>query len=204
MTYIWINPVTDRMYDSEGLNRFLTAHGFCRVYCREDWGSVVREKYQKLAAESRDTVADVRCPAVERLLKEMKKHPGLTVPGIEPILIHCAREISGREELLGCPKIITTPCHALAEAGNQLQLLETEFLPWNHFLKRLGAKFPGELLKDSPIPPGFFGKPQETDVVTGVKEVESYLKEKRWNKVKMVELLYCRGGCHVGDGVTGL
>ena len=74
----------------------------------------------------------------------------------------------------------------------------------NHFLKRLGVKFPGELLKNSPIPPGFFGKPQETDVVTGVKEVESYLKEKRWNKVKMVELLYCRGGCHVGDGVTGL
>ena len=74
-------------------------HGFCRVNCREDWGTAVREKYRKLTKEVTGAVADVRCPVVERLLREMD-HPGLTAPDIEPILLHCAREISGRACLL--------------------------------------------------------------------------------------------------------
>lgn len=205
MTYIWINPVTDRMYDKGRLEDFLRNHGYCRVECRENWGAVVREKYLQLKKEvsavAGSTVADVRCPVVEHLIRG-GDHPGLVVPEIEPILLHCGREISGREDLRGKKKIITTPCRALAEAGNRLNLEETEFLPWNLFLKRLGRVLPGKNLENSPIPPGFFGPPEEAEAVTGPKEVEDYLQEKKWKGGTIVEFLYCKEGCHRGDGVA--
>ena len=40
--------------------------------------------------------------------------------------------------------------------------------------------------------------------MTGPETVERYLKEKGWRGAEMVEFLYCDGGCHSGDGVTGL
>ena len=45
MTYIWINPVTEHMYQASVLESFLERHGLTRVRCRRDWGAVVREKY---------------------------------------------------------------------------------------------------------------------------------------------------------------
>ncbi len=329
MTYILINPVVDRMYAGEELAAFLERHRLCRVFCETDWGAVVREKYRRLAESGGGTVADVRCPEVERRLKRgtaqsecwaacpesmgtagereescRRKRPrecrelsvslaglaedgremsvslagltkdgpepsgglaglakdgrepsvslaGLTkngsepsvslaglaedgrepsvslaglaedgpepsgslaVPAIEPILLHCAREIAGRPELWGEKKIITTPCQALADAGNELGLSDTEFIPWNRLLERLEpSRGPGDgnhlkagTLEESPIPPGFFSALGEVDSVTGPDAVERYLGRECWKGVKLVELLYCDGGCHNGDGVTGL
>ena len=137
---------------------------------------------------------------------------GLAVPAIEPILLHCAREIAGRPELWGEKKIITTPCQALADAGNELGLSDTEFIPWNRLLERLepsrglgnGNRLKAGALEESPIPPGFFSSLGEVDSVTGPDAVERYLGRECWKGVKLVELLYCDGGCHNGDGVTGL
>ena len=301
MTYILINPVVDRMYAGEELAAFLERHRLCRVFCETDWGAVVREKYRRLAESGGGTVADVRCPEVERRLKRgtaqsecwtacpesmgtagereescRRKRPrecrelsvslaglaedgrepsaslagrtkdgpkpsgslaglekdgrepsaslagrtkdgpelsgGLAVPAIEPILLHCAREIAGRPELWGEKKIITTPCQALADAGNELGLSDTEFIPWNRLLERLEPSLgPGDgnhlkagTLEESPIPPGFFSSLGEVDSVTGPDAVERYLGRECWKGVKLVELLYCDGGCHNGDGVTGL
>ena len=39
MTYIWINPVTEHMYQASALESFLERHGLTRVRCRRDWGS---------------------------------------------------------------------------------------------------------------------------------------------------------------------
>ncbi len=315
MTYILINPVVDRMYAGEELAAFLERHRLCRVFCETDWGAVVREKYRRLAESGGGTVADVRCPEVERRLKRGTAHSecwaacpesmgtagereescrrerprgcrelsvslaglakdgrepsvslaglaedgrepsaslagrtkdgpkpsgslaglekdgrepsaslagrtkdgpepsgGLAVPAIEPILLHCAREIAGRPELWGEKKIITTPCQALADAGNELGLSDTEFIPWNRLLERLEPSLgPGDgnhlkagTLEESPIPPGFFSSLGEVDSVTGPDAVERYLGRECWKGVKLVELLYCDGGCHNGDGVTGL
>lgn len=134
------------------------------------------------------------------------------MPAIEPILLHCAREIAGRPELWGEKKIITTPCQALADAGNELGLSDTEFIPWNRLLERLepscrpgtGNRLKAGALEESPIPPGFFSSLGEVDSVTGPDAVERYLGRECWKGVKLVELLYCDGGCHNGDGVTGL
>ena len=301
MTYILINPVVDRMYAGEELAAFLERHRLCRVFCETDWGAVVREKYRRLAESGGGTVADVRCPEVERRLKRgaahsecwaacpesmgtagereercRRKRPrghrepsvslaglaedgrepsaslaglakdgrepsvslaglaedgrepsaslagrtkdgpepsgSLAVPAIEPILLHCAREIAGRPELWGEKKIITTPCQALADAGNELGLSDTEFIPWNRLLERLepsrgpgdGNRLKAGTLEESPIPPGFFSALGEVDSVTGPDAVERYLGRECWKGVKLVELLYCDGGCHNGDGVTGL
>ena len=287
MTYILINPVVDRMYAGEELAAFLERHRLCRVFCETDWGAVVREKYRRLAESGGGTVADVRCPEVERRLKRgtaqsecwaacpesmgtvgereescRRKRPrerrelsvslaglaedgpepsgglaglaedgrepsaslaglakdgpepsgSLAVPAIEPILLHCAREIAGRPELWGEKKIITTPCQVLADAGNELGLSDTEFIPWNRLLERLepsrgpgnGNRLKAGTLEESPIPPGFFSSLGEVDSVTGPDAVERYLGRECWKGVKLVELLYCDGGCHNGDGVTGL
>lgn len=69
------------------------------------------------------------CPEAVRLLEEIQKEPenesgieNLKVAPIEPILLHCARELSTRPDLADGEKIITTPCQSLAVLGNSLGL----------------------------------------------------------------------------------
>ena len=105
-----------------------------------------------------DTVADMRCPVAGGMAADYRHRyeeqgpgersqgeqgPHLVIPDIEPILIHCAREISGRRDLCDGQKLITTPCQALADAGNALKLKDTRFLAWNGLLKELGDTVEG-------------------------------------------------------------
>ena len=57
MRYIWINPVTESMYEEPVMEEFLTKHGFTRVRCMVDWGQAVKEKYREMLDGCRDTVA---------------------------------------------------------------------------------------------------------------------------------------------------
>lgn len=202
MKYIWINPVTESMYRKPVLDGFLQKHGFTRVWCRTDWGREVKEKYRKMLDGCRDTVADARCPMACELVKSMAED-GVRAAGIEPILIHCAREISSREDLRNGEKIITTPCVSLADMGNSLRLPNTRFITWNALLKELGQRPEGKQLHASPIPPGFFaGMEERVQSLTGKEEIEAYMKSGRWKEVRLMEMLYCHKGCHNGDGVV--
>ena len=98
MRYIWINPVTESMYEEPVMEEFLTKHGFTRVRCMVDWGQAVKEKYREMLDGCRDTVADARCPMACGLVEALAVD-GVRAAAIEPILIHCAREISGRRDL---------------------------------------------------------------------------------------------------------
>lgn len=210
MTYIWINPVTEHMYHVSTLETFLERHGLTRVRCRGDWGAVVREKYRIRAGETEGTVVDARCPMACNLARELTQGsapgglPGnFHIPDIEPILIHCAREISAREDLKGKPKLITTPCRALAEAGNALELADTRFLTWNGLMESVGEILPGDPPEDSPIPPGFFDSlGLEMDSLTGCGPIEAYIRAGGRDEARLAELLYCENGCHNGDGVV--
>ena len=205
MRYIWINPVVDRMYDRSCLHLLLQKHGYLRVECRENWGQRVLKEYKRLAESSQVPVADVRCPKVWKLLEERYKGNGILIPAIEPILMHCARVIAGREELKGKAKVITTPCEILADIGNKAKLPETRFVSWKQFLLELGERLESEKLESSPIPPGFFQNLQCLVVsITGEDEVCSYLKNGDYGAARMIELLWCRDGCHHGDGVIDL
>lgn len=124
------------------------------------------------------------------------------MPDIEPILIHCAREISSRRDLKDGKKLITTPCQSLADRGNTLKLEGTRFLTWNRLVEELGGRPAGRRLKASPIPPGFFDQLNlETVSITGKETMEEYVRGGRWREVGLMELLYCDEGCHNGDGV---
>ena len=137
MQYLWINPVSAGMCEEDSLKRFLERHDLTRVECRGDWGRIVRERYEA-GLRAGVTLADARCPEAVRLLEEIQKEPenesgieNLKVAPIEPILLHCARELSTRPDLADGEKIITTPCQSLAVLGNSLGLENTRFIAWN-------------------------------------------------------------------------
>lgn len=203
MTYLWINPVSERMISENSLKTLLEAHKLVQVRCCEDWVSIVRQKYAALMAYTAGTVADARCPAAVDLVREIE--PQIQVADIEPILFHCAREISSRLDLSDGSKIITTPCRILAERGNELGLKDTRFVSWKDFLAELGEKLE-PAPSASPIPPGFFaGLPFPVVSLSGQEEIAGYMRDhcgKEEQKLKrLMELLYCSQGCHVGDGV---
>ena len=127
MKYIWINPVTANMYDPHALNRFLNDHNYIQVEASKQWLDVVKKKYKQAIESAEHTVIDMRCPKIIDFIDAYELRNKVTIPVINPILIHCARELSIREDLLEHEKIITTPCQALADLGNSLCLPETAF-----------------------------------------------------------------------------
>lgn len=206
MAYIWINPVVESMYEPYALTDFLKKYGYEQIRTTGDWLNVVKEKYRMAVREANHPVIDMRCPRTKEVLDESGVTSDVTIPAIEPILIHCAREISGREDLQGEEKVITTPCQALADMGNELNLPDTWFVPWNQFLQILGEKPTGDQPKESPIPPGFFeGLELKTTSVTGeddiLKYLQKHLRKDVSNNIQLVEMLFCKEGCHNGDGI---
>ena len=208
MAYIWINPVVDRMYEREVLETFLHKHGYERFDVAADWLNVVKEKYRDVVHRTNDNdiVIDMRCPKTKELLDEMGIETGVLFPDIHPILIHCGQEGSQREDLRDDEKIITTPCQALADKGNALGLENTKFVSWRVFLDMLGEQPEGHLPEQSPIPIGFFSElGVRTDSVTGEEEIRAYFEKFRMRReqgaVQLVEILYCKDGCHNGDGI---
>lgn len=202
MAYIWINPVTDSMYATDVLNEFLCQYGLKRIQTFIDWRKVVKEKYGVAVAQATHPVVDMRCPKIKELLDELGVTSAVTSPEIEPILIHCARECSKREELSGEEKIITTPCQALADMGNRLGLKDTWFVPWNRLVEALGGGPECIPQKASPIPPGFFTDlGLRTESISGEEEIRNYFQNGIANEVQLIEMLFCQKGCHNGDGV---
>lgn len=190
------------MYETDILDAFLQQNGYKRFYASEDWLTIVKQKYQLQIEQTTNTIMDVRCPKVRELLDEIQVLSDFTIPEIEPILIHCGREGSLREDLQAEEKIITTPCKALADMGNAFGLKNTWFVPWNQFLQSIGKKPEGKLPEESPIPPGFFSElGMETVSVTGEEKIRKYLEKPISEEVQIVEMLFCKEGCHNGDGI---
>ncbi|WP_458407072.1 hypothetical protein [Anaerotignum sp.] len=202
MKYIWINPVTANMYDPNALNAFLSKHGYTRVEASAHWLETVKEKYKQAVDTAEHTLIDMRCPKIIDFIDAYDLRDSVTIPSIEPILIHCGREISKREDLLGYEKVITTPCQALADLGNSLNLKETLFLPWNQFLASFGDGLTAVPPEESPIPPGFFdGLDCKMTSVTEKQNICDFFENFKPEEFDLVELLYCRDGCHNGDGI---
>lgn len=233
LTYLWINPVSERMVSEQTLKRILTEHQLTQVRCQKDWGGIVLKKYAELMTHVNGTVADARCPEAVNLIEHYNEEKNLSiqVADIEPILLHCARELSARADLANGEKIITTPCRILAEQGNALELPRTRFVSWKDFLSELGETLE-PAPEASPIPPGFFaGLSVPVLSLSGQEEIEAYLQNGIMAETQkaaerlvtgtagaenqdtetvtdgversplLLELLYCRQGCHMGDGV---
>lgn len=216
MAYIWINPVTESMYEPKVLAEFLKKHGYEQIKTTGDWLNIVKEKYRIAASKATGPVIDMRCPKTKEVLDQSGVTSDVYIPTIEPILIHCARELSERGDLQEEEKVITTPCQALADMGNALNLPKTRFVPWNQFLQSLhdrqrsGVSTANITIqkspKESPIPPGFFeGLELKTTSVTGeddiFKYLQKHLRKDVSNNIQLVEVLFCKEGCHNGDGI---
>ena len=99
MKYIFINPVVAQMYEKESLDKVLLHNGYQRVEVEKDWHGIVKEKYQKLLQETNLPIIDRRCPKAVESIAPYLDSKKMVVPTIEPILIHCAMELAGREDL---------------------------------------------------------------------------------------------------------
>ena len=202
MTFIWINPVTASLYPADDLNAFLKRNGYQRVEASPHWPETVREKYKRALETTDRTVIDMRCPKIAERIDLHGLRENVTLPAIEPILIHCGREISEREDLRGTEKLITTPCQALADFGNSLGLKETKFLPWNLFLSAFDDAPAASPLESSPIPPGFFAELNCRKIsVTEKAHIDALFRNFPQDTFDLIELLYCKNGCHNGDGI---
>ncbi|MBR2851622.1 MAG: hypothetical protein IKB91_04425 [Anaerotignum sp.] len=202
MNYIWINPVTANMYDPTALQDYLASHGFIMVEASAHWLETVKEKYKRATETTEHTIIDMRCPRIIDLVNAYELTEQVTIPDIEPILIHCGRELSEREDLRGHEKIITTPCQSLADLGNSLGLPKTTFLPWNQFLSAHGGELAAVPPKESPIPPGFFDELNCKKIsVTGREAICDLFENFGPEEYTLIELLYCKEGCHNGDGI---
>ena len=202
MKYIWVNPVAAGMYEPEILDEFLKQHGYERFETSMDWLSIVREKYGEAVKRSDKTVIDMRCPKAAELVREIGESLEVTFPDIYPILIHCGQEAGITEELLNAEKVITTGCKSLADMGNALNISKTKFISWNEFLKSFENAPKGTMLKKSPIPLGFFEPLNlKCKSLTGEDEIRDYFDDFQPGEVDLVEMLYCKDGCHNGDGI---
>lgn len=201
MTYIWFNPVIIAMYGWNQLETFAKNNQFQSVQCKEDWGSYVKDRYKEHLTVATKTILDMRCPKAVDYIKEHFPAEEYTFPDIEPILIHCAREVhknmTGDDRLL-----ITTPCQELAEYGNKLDLKNTTFISFNQLLEEKHAKLSPSDLSASPIPPGFFhGSSNDCITLTGEEEIQLFFSHPQNTNLRLIELLYCPQGCHNGGGV---
>ncbi len=201
MPYIFLNPVVKKMYKEKSLLEFLSSRAFVPVECEKDWISEVLAKYKKAIENSPLPLVDMRCPLAVALVKEKVPDLEAAYPEIEPILIHCAREISKKYSHLA-PVVITSPCRSLAEYGNFLGLVNTRFVSWNDFVEENSCQLKKTILQKSPIPPGFFSKIEEKALsVSGRENILRFFAENKYKDSKIVELLYCQDGCNNGDGV---
>lgn len=200
--FLWINPVATEMYDSPGLRQQLEQRGFEVVACGQDHIAAVREKYRLAIAKAEGCLADMRCPLAVDYIKAEYNPPFLEYPAIEPILLHCARELQQRLEGKG-RLYVTTPCEALRDLGRSLNLPGVAFLTWVEFVRQEGLLLQKAALQASPIPPGFFGEYGARGGMLDSKEKidEFFSAGPQQPAESILELLYCPQGCHKGNGV---
>lgn len=202
--YIWLNPVAQAMYGGADLDKQLKERGFLQVQHQGDHIATVKEKYRQAVRATSGCVADVRCPLAVQYIRDKYHGNDLDFPDIEPILLHCARELQQTLKDKGT-LLVTTPCKSLSEQGAALHLPNTTFLPFLQFAQSEGIRLTQQALQDSPIPPGFFAEYGDSAKVLDSKEkIDRYFShpETRGSE-RILELLYCPRGCHHGDGIQG-
>lgn len=165
------------MYHKEELCDVLKKNGYERVDVTVDWHALVREKYKSTLDEATMPVLDRRCPLAISHIEEQIQNKPVLIPPIEPILIHCAIELSKRESLKGKKKIITTPCESLVAHGNQLKLEDTFFVSWKEFVKTLNGKLDLSYCEGKPGQVAPNGGRYYFEIGYNEKIIQLYLKE---------------------------
>jgi hypothetical protein len=124
-----------------------------------------------------------------------------------PILMVCAQDLYKlyvQSSQAPADLTIVTPCSSLAEAGNDKLGTIARFITWTDFCYEQELSFQLPRAVSSPIPPGYFQFPEYRVLeASGPSAVKRLLEQSAMNpgEADLLELLYCDGGCHNGDGV---
>ena len=199
--YIWLNPVVLKMYDQEELTASLESLGFQIVACEVNHLQSVKDKYKRNFGGCRHLLCDNRCPKAISYVKAHYDQDSLEYSEIQPILIHCAEELANRYEDEDVELYIITPCTDLRELGSKLAFKNTIFQTWTEFCQNHHLTFISKSTKASPIPPGFFDNIPHVVSLASKDEIDRYFKEPSGKDKQLIEMLYCKDGCHNGDGV---
>lgn len=193
--YIWLNPVVSDSYNIKILEKILNNFGFKIVTPLKNHLEIVKGEYKDLLSKEKKTILDMRCPMIVDYFAYHKLD--VKFPKIEPILIHVSRELEKREDLKDGIKWIITPCISLKKMGNDLNLENTIFLTFDELYNFLDLNIQGNKLDNSPIPFGFFDNIEKNTC----KISKENLNNLSLKNVRLIEGLYCKNGCHNGDGV---
>jgi len=209
--FVWLNPVIGQMAGAAypALLEALAGRGYTITACPEA-PTEVRQAYLSRLGQSRlRPLIDARCPRVATLIREDFPHLSARIAPIPPILIVCAGILYRRHVAPDPGKAsltVITPCSELADYGKALFGDRIRFETWKAFQRTLGLGRLYPRADASPIPPGFFDYPGVRVLEgSGDGEVRDLLGQAQAGRldpgVEILELLYCRDGCHNGDGV---
>lgn len=207
--YIWINPVVEAMAGSlyPTILGDITIRGFTVVSCSTGLEKV-RQDYRKcLETSVNKPVIDTRCPLVGYMVNGHYPKLRIYQADVLPILMVCAQdlyEMYVRTSQVQADLTIVTPCSSLAELGNEKLADIAHFITWTDFCYEQELPFRLARAASSPIPPGYFQFPEYRVLeASGTTAVKSLLDQSAMNpgEADLLELLYCDGGCHNGDGV---
>ena len=197
--YVWINPVVMSLYDIEYLKHILIKKGFQIVLPNKNCAKIIKNKYREKYLNSDKCIIDSRCPKIYEYIEN--NNNDYEYANINPILIETAIELKTRIEN---DIIITTPCVALKNFGNSLNVEGLIFKTWIEFTKENNIildKNKKKKLNSSPIPLGFFKSFDKVYSVSGANNISRVFKNKLYRNSKLLEALYCNNGCHNGDGI---
>ncbi len=209
--FLWLNPIVEKMVaaDRDRVEHILGKKGYTIVSC-ETGAPKIREVYRRyLQGDAPISVIDARCPEIAALIKE--KYPALYsyIAPIPPILVACAQDLFSKyiePNSARATLTIVAPCTALVSAGQSVFGDNIRFVTWRQFEREIdfGKKYPK--LDASPIPPGFFKDfGDQVAEANGSEDIERLLitvsSGKLSSSVNLLEMLYCDGGCHNGDGI---
>lgn len=189
------------MYDQEELNTTLESLGFQIVTCEENHLQTVKNKYKERYEGCKYFLCDNRCPKAISYVKTHYHHTSLEYSTIDPILIHCAKELANRYKNDDAELYIITPCTDLRELGNKLALKNTIFQTWTEFCRKHRIILNDKPTESSPIPPGFFDNVPNVVSLASKDDIDCYFQCAPKQDKQLIEMLYCQGGCHNGDGV---
>jgi hypothetical protein len=209
--YLWLNPVIGKMAGERypELLAAVAARGYTVATCTEALPAVRQAYLNHLRLSPQRPLIDARCPRIAALVRERFDALADRIAPIQPILISCA-DILYHRHVAPAPSratlTVVTPCTDLALYGKALFRNRIRFPTWRDFRRDEGLTQGFRKTDASPIPPGFFAFPGSRVLEASGPEASADLLQRCATgrlspDVDLLELLYCRDGCHHGDGI---
>jgi iron only hydrogenase large subunit-like protein len=202
MALVVLNPVIKSMVDSENYRKLIEIirEWDFRVTDSLPGIKAVKNKYREFLQSSPPyPVIDSRCPRIEHLILNEYAHLTRSLAPIHPILIEGS--ILRQKEYGEKRVIIVAPCEIFKVYSSR----PFKVMTWLEFQEFIQFYPPQQRAKSAPIPLGFFDfLAKELGIriekASGRKSCRDLLANFSPD-THLLELLWCKGGCHRGDGL---